>query len=151
MLSYGKCKSRRIGDNNKKKMNSSEEYGHAEGSCTGYFLNCSGGGLLSGMRESVYDSEIRRLICTPTIDSTYLFESTVATAFDGDIGVANTIRNSCRQITDTSTKLYYPEVESPQVASVPRFAMEFSAIFVIAWCTDKDSQNASTHLYNKNN
>ncbi|KRX95639.1 hypothetical protein T4E_2744 [Trichinella pseudospiralis] len=80
-------------------MNSSEEYGHAEGSCTGYFPNCSGGGLSSGMRESVYDSEIRRLICTPTIDSTYLFEFTVATAFDGDIGVANTIRNSCRQIT----------------------------------------------------
>ncbi|KRY64423.1 hypothetical protein T4A_3197 [Trichinella pseudospiralis] len=51
MLSYSKCKSRRIGDNNKKKMNSSEEYEHAE--------------------ETVYDRVIRHLICTPTIDSTF--------------------------------------------------------------------------------
>ncbi|KRX92958.1 hypothetical protein T4E_1448 [Trichinella pseudospiralis] len=47
MLSYSKCKPRRIGDNNKKKMNSSEEYEHAEGSCDGYNSKCSGGGLLS--------------------------------------------------------------------------------------------------------
>ncbi|KRY80892.1 hypothetical protein T4D_5870 [Trichinella pseudospiralis] len=64
MLSYSKCKSRRIGDNNKKKMNSSEEYEHAEGSCDGYNSKCSGG-------ETVYDRVIRRLICTPTIDSTF--------------------------------------------------------------------------------